>query len=315
MKIAVLDDYQNVARSMADWSGLEAQHQVTFFNDIYEGLEGFAKRLAPFDIVCITRERSPFKADIIDRLPNLKLVVTAGMRNAAIDMEACKARGIPVLGTSGSVQATPELAWGLMLSLARNIHIEDQRMRGGAWITTLGTDLQGKTLGILGLGRIGRIMASVARAFEMEPIAWSANLTAESAAEAGVERVEKDDLFRRADFLTIHYKLGERSRGLVGARELGLMKPTAFLVNTSRGPVVDTDALIAALTHSRIAGAGIDVYDAEPLAPDHPLRKCPRTLLTPHLGYVTDGTYRLFFGQMVESLESWLNGKPIRVLA
>ena len=315
MKIAVLDDYQNVARGMADWSGLEARHEITFFNDIYEGLDGFAQRLAPFDVVCITRERSPFKADIIDRLPNLKLVVTAGMRNAALDMEACKARGIPVLGTSGSVQATPELAWGLMLSLARNIHIEDQRMRGGTWITTLGTDLQGKTLGILGLGRIGRIMASIARAFEMKPIAWSANLTAESAAEAGVERVEKDELFQRADFLTIHYKLGERSRGLVGARELNLMKPTAFLVNTSRGPVVDTDALIAALTAGRIAGAGIDVYDYEPLPPDHPLRKCPRTLLTPHLGYVTDGTYHLFFTQMVESLQSWFDGKPVRVLA
>jgi len=315
MKIAVLDDYQNVARGMADWSGLEAQHEITFFNDIYEGLDGFAQRLAPFDVVCITRERSPFKADIIDRLPNLKLVVTAGMRNAALDMEACKARGIPVLGTSGSVQATPELAWGLMLSLARNIHIEDQRMRGGTWITTLGTDLQGKTLGILGLGRIGRIMASIARAFEMKPIAWSANLTADSAAEAGVERVEKDELFQRADFLTIHYKLGERSRGLVGARELNLMKPTAFLVNTSRGPVVDTDALIAALTAGRIAGAGIDVYDYEPLPPDHPLRKCPRTLLTPHLGYVTDGTYHLFFTQMVESLQSWFDGKPVRVLA
>lgn len=315
MKIAVLDDYQDAARDMADWSGLAADHEITFFHDIYEGLDGFANRLAPYDIVCVMRERSPFKADLIARLPNLKLVVTAGMRNAAIDLDACKARGIPVVGTANSAQATPELAWGLMLSMARNIHIEDQRMRLGTWITTLGTDLQGKTLGILGLGRLGRKMAQIARAFDMNVIAWSHNLTAESAAEAGAARVEKDELFRRADFLTIHYKLGKRSRGLVGAAELALMKPTAYFVNTSRGPIVDTDALIAALQAGRIAGAGIDVYDAEPLAPDHPIRRCPRTLLTPHLGYVTDGCYRNFYEQMVEDIGAWLAGEPIRVLA
>jgi len=315
MKIAVLDDYQNVARDMADWSRLEAAHEVTFFHDMYEGLEGFAKRLAPYDIVCVMRERSPFGADLIGRLPNLKLVVTAGMRNAAIDLEACKARGIPVLGTSNSAEATPELAWGLIIGLARHIHSENHRMRGGSWITTLGTDLSGKTLGILGLGRIGAKMAQIAQAFDMKVIAWSHNLTPERAAEAGAERVEKDDLFRRSDFLTIHYKLGDRSRGLVGARELGLMKPTAFLINTSRGPIVDTSALIEALTAGRIAGAGIDVYDAEPLAADHPIRRCPRTLLTPHLGYVTDGCYRNFYEQIVEDIEAWLAGNPLRVLA
>lgn len=315
MKIAVIDDYQDVARDMADWSGLEAAHEVTFFNQVYEGLDGFAERLAPFDIVCLTRERSPFKADIIERLPNLKLVVTAGMRNAAIDMETCKARGIPVVGTSGSAEATPELTWGLIISLARNIHIENARMREGSWITTLGLDLSGKTLGILGLGRLGKKMAQIARAFEMNVIAWSANLTDDAAAEAGATRVGKEDLFRQSDFLTIHYKLGDRSRGLVGAAELALMKRSAFLINTSRGPIVDTDALIDALTGGQIAGAGIDVYDSEPLAPDHPIRRCPRTLLTPHLGYVTDGTYKLFYAQMVESLEAWLGGNPIRVLA
>lgn len=315
MKIAVLDDYQNVARDMADWSRLRAAHEIAFFHDIYEGLEGFAKRLAPSDIVCLMRERSPFKADLIGRLPNLKLVVTAGMRNAAIDLEACKARGIPVVGTGNSAQATPELAWGLIISLARHIHTENERMRGGSWITTLGTDLYQKTLGILGLGRIGAKMAQIANAFDMKVIAWSHNLTPERAAEAGAERVEKDELFRRSDFLTIHYKLGERSRGLVGARELGLMKPAAYLVNTSRGPIVDTRALIDCLTAGRIAGAGIDVYDAEPLAPDHPIRTCPRTLLTPHLGYVTDGCYQGFYGQMVEDIEAWLAGKPVRVLA
>jgi len=315
MKIAVLDDYQNVARDMADWSRIEANHQITFFHDIYEGLDGFAKRLEPFDIVCIMRERSPFKRDLIERLPNLKLVVTAGMRNAALDLDACKDHGVPVLGTGGSAQATPELAWGMMLSLARNIHIENARMREGSWITTLGVDMQGKTLGVLGLGRLGTKMAQIARAFDMKVIAWSQNLTDAKAAEAGVTRVGKEDLFRQADFLTIHYKLGERSRGLVGAAELALMKPTAYLVNTSRGPVVDTDALIAALTEGRIAGAGVDVYDSEPLPADHPIRNCPRTILTPHLGYVTDGTYSAFYGEIVESIESWLAGNPIRVLA
>jgi phosphoglycerate dehydrogenase-like enzyme len=315
MKIAVLDDYQNVARDMADWSSIEANHQITFFNDIYEGLDGFTKRLEPSEIVCIMRERSPFKRDLIERLPNLKMVVTAGMRNAALDLDACKDRGIPVLGTGGSAQATPELAWGMMLSLARNIHIENARMREGSWITTLGTDMQGKTLGVLGLGRLGVKMSQIAHAFDLNVIAWSQNLTDEKAAEAGVTRVGKEELFRQADFLTIHYKLGDRSRGLVGAAELGLMKPSAFLINTSRGPIVDTDALIATLTEGRIAGAGVDVYDSEPLAPDHPIRKCPRTILTPHLGYVTDGTYSAFYGEIVESIESWLAGNPIRVLA
>ena len=256
MKIAILDDYQDVARDMADWSGLQRDHEVTFFHDVYEGLDGFAERLQGYDILGVMRERSPIRRDLLERLPNLKLLATAGMRNNAIDMDYCKERGIAVCGTQNSAQATPELAWGMMLSLARNIHIENARMREGAWITTLGTDLQGKTLGILGLGRLGRKMAQIARAFDMNVIAWSANLTAEDAAEHGVERVEKDALFQRADFLTIHYKLGERSRGLVTARELGLMKKTAFLINTSRGPVVKTDDLIAALQAGTIAGAG-----------------------------------------------------------
>ena len=315
MKIAVLDDYQDVARRMADWSGLEAAHEVTFFHQAYEGLDGFAERLEPFDILCVMRERSPIGRDLLERLPNVKLLATAGMRNAAIDMDYCKERGIAVVGTGGSVQATPELAWGLIIALARHIPTESARMREGSWITTLGTDLQGKTLGILGLGRLGQKMAQIARAFDMQCIAWSANLTAEAAAEHGVARVDKEELFRRADFLTIHYKLGERSRGLVGEAELALMKPTAYLVNTSRGPIVDTDALISALAAGQIAGAGLDVYDQEPLAPDAPIRKAPNTVMTPHLGYVTDGTYRAFYEETVESIERWLAGDPVRVLA
>jgi len=315
MRIAVIDDYQNVARGMADWSRLEAAHEVTFFRQAYEGLDGFAERLRPFDVVGVTRERSPLGRDLISRLPNLKLLATAGMRNSAIDLECCAERGIAVVGTEGSAQATPELAWGMIISLARNIHVENARMREGSWITTLGVDLEGGTLGILGLGKLGRKMARIGRAFDMECIAWSQNLTDEAAREAGAKRGEKDELFARADFLTVHYKLGERSRGLVGASELALMKPTAYLINTSRAPIVDTDALIDALRKGVIAGAGIDVHDHEPLAPDAPIRRAPNAILTPHLGYATEGTYRVFYGQMVESIEAWLDGKPIRVLA
>lgn len=314
MKIAVLDDYQNAARDWAEWSRL-SDHEITFFHEVYEGLDGFAERLQPFDILCVMRERSPLGRDLLERLPNLKLLATAGMRNAAIDMDYCKERGIAVCGTENSAQATPELAWGLMINLARNIHIENDRMRTGTWITTMGIDLQRKTLGILGLGRLGKKMAQIAQAFDMNVIAWSANLTDEDAAAHGVTRVDKYDLFRQSDFLTIHYKLGDRSRGLVGAAELALMKPTAYLVNTSRGPIVDTGALIKALEDGVIAGAGIDVYDKEPLAPNAPIRQAPNTVLTPHLGYVTDGVYQAFYGQMVESIEAWLAGNPVRVLA
>ena len=315
MRIAILDDYQNVARQMADWSGLERDHEVTFFDQPYEGLDGFARRLAGYQILGVMRERSPIGRDLLERLPELKMIATAGMRNAAIDLDCARERGVAVCGTDGSADSTPELAWGHIISLARNIHIENGRMREGRWITTLGLDLAGKTLGIVGLGRLGRRMAEIAQSFRMQVIAWSHNLTAESAAEVGAERVEKDELFARADFVTIHYKLGDRSRGLIGERELGLMKRTAYLVNTSRGPIVDTNALIAALGRGQIAGAGIDVYDEEPLPAAHPLRHMPRTLLTPHLGYVTDGSYRAFYGQMVESIERWIEGRPVRVLA
>ena len=314
MKIAVLDDYQDAARHMADWSRL-SDHEVVFLHEVYAGVEDLAARIGDAQVVCIMRERSPIGADLLGRLPNLKLLVTAGMRNKAIDLDWCSANGIPVLGTQNSAQATPELAWGLIISLARNIPTENARMRDGSWITTLGTDLQGKTLGILGLGRLGRKMAQIARAFDMDVIAWSQNLTDDAAAEVGVRRVEKAALFAEADVVTVHYQMSERSRGLVGAAELAAMKSSAFLINTSRGPIVDTDALIAALESGQIAGAGIDVYDAEPLAPDHPIRQAPNTVLTPHLGYVTDGVYKAFYGQMVECIESWVAGSPVRVLA
>lgn len=314
MKIAVLDDYQKIAREMADWSAIEATHDLTFFHEPIGDRAAVTAALKDFDVLCIMRERTLFDRATLEGLSNLKFLVTTGMRNAALDLDYLKERGIPVSGTGGSTSATPELAWGLLLSLARHIPTENQRMREGSWITTLGVDLASSTLGILGLGRLGAMMAKVGNAFDMNVIAWSQNLTDDKASAAGATRVSKDELFQQSDFITIHYKLSERSTGLVGAAELDMMKPTAFIVNTSRGPIIDNDALIAALTSGQIAGAGLDVYDDEPLAKDHPIRSCPRTVLTPHLGYVSQATYRQFYGETVEDLSAWFAGAPVRLL-
>jgi phosphoglycerate dehydrogenase-like enzyme len=311
MRIAVLDDYQHLAHSFADWSRL-ADHELTFF---HEPLADLAAALEPFDVVCAMRERTAFPAEVIDRLSNLRLLVTTGMRNAAIDMDAAAAHGVTVCGTEVPSTPTAELAWGLVLALARHIPVEDAGMREGGWMTTVGVDLTGKTLGILGLGRLGSIVARYGAAFGMNPIAWSENLTAERCRECGAQLVTKDELFSTADVVTIHLVLSRRTRGLIGAHELGLMKKTAFLVNTSRGPIVDEAALLAALDSSAIAGAGIDVYDREPLPADHPLRRAWNIVLTPHLGYVTEDTYRVFYGQTVEDVEAFLAGGPIRVIA
>ena len=309
--IAILDDYQDVALQMADWSGLRRAHTIQVFSQQFANEDATAAALADFEIVAAMRERTPFPSSLFARLPKLKLLVTTGMRNASIDVAAATRHGVVVCGTPSGGHATAELAFGLMLSIARNIAYEAQAMRAGAWQTTVGRDLNGKTLGILGLGKLGSRLATYAQAFGMTVIAWSQNLTAEKAATAGAELVSKQDLFRRADFVSIHSVLSERSRGLVGAAELALMKPTAAIINTSRGPIIDGDALLAALRDGRIAAAGIDVYDAEPLAANHPLRAEPRALLTPHLGYVTEETYRLFFGGTVAAIEGWLAGKPI----
>ena len=314
MKIAVVDDYQKIAREMADWSAIEGSHDVTFFHEPIGDRDAVVAALKDFDVLCIMRERTLFDRATLEGLSNLKFLVTTGMRNAALDLEYLKERGIPVCGTGGSTNATPELAWGLMLSLARHIPTENQRMREGSWITTLGTDLAESTLGIVGLGRLGAMVAKVGNAFGMEVIAWSQNLTDDQAAEAGAKRVSKEDLFRQSDFITIHYKLSERSTGLVGAGELAMMKSTAYIVNTSRGPIIDNDALIAALKAGQIGGAGLDVYNDEPLAKDHPIRSCPRTVLTPHLGYVSKATYKQFYGETVEDLAAWFAGSPVRLL-
>ena len=309
--IAILDDYQGVALAMADWSGLATEHRLQVFRHPLANQDETAAALAGFEIVCLMRERTPFPAQLFHRLPKLKLCVTTGLRNASIDVGAATAHGVIVCGTPSGGHATAELAFGLMLSIARHIPFEAQAMRTGAWQTTVGQDLKGKTLGILGLGKLGGQMAAHARAFGMTVIAWSQNLTAEKATAAGATLVAKDELFRRSDFVSIHSVLSDRTRGIVGAAELGAMKPTAAIINTSRGPIVDGEALLAALRQNRIAAAALDVYEEEPLPWEHPLRKEPRALLTPHLGYVTEETYRMFYGGTVAAIEAWLAGKPI----
>jgi len=315
IKIAVLDDYQHNAESLANWSSLEPAAKTVFFHDNISDINQLVTRLEPFSVVVLIRERTRFGADLIGRLPNLKLILTIGMANASIDLGAAKAHNIVVSGTEGrDTEATPVLTWALLLGITRNLYAEAASVKAGGWQVGIGVDLPGKTLGLLGLGRIGQVMARYAAAFKMRAIAWSQNLTADKAAEHGVERVEKDDLFRQADILSIHLRLSDRTRDLVGENELGLMKPTAYLVNTSRGPIVSESALIAALQTGKIKGAALDVFDKEPLPSDHPFRFLPNVLATPHVGYVTEITYTDAFQQMVENIAAWLQGKRLRVI-
>lgn len=313
MRIAILDDYQRVALASADWTRLDAAEVRPFHGHIPDTAD-LAAELRGFDVIVAMRERTPFSAERFRLLPDLRLLVTTGMWNASIDLAAAGAAGVTVCGTRGSGGATSELTWALILALVRRVPEEDRRMREGGWQETLGFGLRGRTLGVVGLGNIGRQVAAVGRAFGMEVLAWSQNLAPATAEEAGARAVAKDDLFSVADVVTVHYKLSDRSVGLVGERELGLMKPTAFLVNTSRGPIVDEDALLAALRSGAIAGAGLDVYDEEPLPGGHPLRAAPRTVLTPHLGYVTDDGYRTFYTDAVEDVAAFAAGRPVRVL-
>jgi phosphoglycerate dehydrogenase-like enzyme len=326
MRIAILDDYQNVALGYADWKGLPGAPEITVFSEHIERHELLAATLRPFDVIVAMRERTAFPASLLALLPDLRLLVTTGMANASCDMAAARERGVTVSGTGGHPAATAELAWGLILSLVRHIPEEDRRMResagaGGAavssrggWQRTIGVGLHGKRLGVVGLGRIGREIARYGQAFGMEVAAWSQNLDPDQAREAGAEPVSREQLFSRSDVVTIHYKLSPRSTGLVGAAELALMKPTAYLVNTSRGPIVETGALVAALRGGQLAGAALDVYDTEPLPLGDPLRSAPNTVLTPHLGYVTDETYQAFYRDAVEDIAAFANGNPVRVL-
>jgi phosphoglycerate dehydrogenase-like enzyme len=323
MRLSILDDYQGVAIDMADWSPVRARGiEIAVERFPFADAEDVVRSLADSEIVAAMRERTAFPKGIVDRLPKLKLLITTGMRNASFDMAALRDRGVTVCGTGGPVGApggggnedTAELAWGLILGAARRIAEDHQFMRHGGWQTRIGHRVAGKTLGLLGLGRLGSGVARVGLAFGMKAIAWSQNLTAEKAAAQGVERVEKDELFRRSDILSVHLVLSDRSRGLVGGREIGLMKPSAILVNTSRGPICDTAAIIEALKSGRLAYAGFDVYDREPLPINHPLRTAPNALLTPHIGYVTDENYRSSYPQIVEDIVGFLDGKPVRVI-
>ena len=313
---AILDDYQNVAQKVVDWSSVAKDVDFKVFTEGLGGQDKVIAALKDCAVVCLMRERTPFGKDVIDALPALKLIVTSGMRNAAIDMAAAAVRGIPVCGTELLGPPTAELTIGLILELARKIGIESARMKAGTrWQTTLGVDLYGKTLGIIGLGKLGSRVARVANAFDMKVIAWSENLTAEKAQAAGATLVSKEELFKQSDFVTIHTQLSPRTRGLVGAAELALMKPTAFFINSSRGPIADEKAIEATLKANKIAGAAIDTYNEEPLPLDHPFRKLDNIVITPHLGYVTAENYKRFYGQMVEDIRAWLDGKPVRVIA
>ncbi|HEX5141978.1 MAG TPA: D-2-hydroxyacid dehydrogenase family protein, partial [Dehalococcoidia bacterium] len=312
IRVAALDDYQGIALSKGDWSKLPPDTHVESFKDHLSDEDALVQRLEPFDVIIAMRERTPFPRSLVQRLPNLKLLVTTGARNASFDMAALKERNITVCGTRGMATPTAELTWGLIIGLLRHIADEDRNVRAGGWQSTIGPTLAGATLGCLGLGNLGSQVAKVGKAFGMDVIAWSQNLTEERASAAGARLVSKEELFSQADVVTVHLVLSDRTRGLVGAPEFALMKPSAYFVNTSRGPIVDEGALVAALRDHRIAGAAIDVFEVEPLPADHPFRSLEHTLITPHLGYVTLETYEFFYGDAVDDIVGWLNGSPVR---
>lgn len=326
MRVAILDDYQQVALASADWSAVRERAEIHVFASPIARTEALVNALEPFDVIVAMRERTAFDAERLGRLPRLRLLVTTGMSNASIDLEAAAARGITVCGTGGVSSSTAELTWGLILALLRHIPAEDQWMKqagraggaafgvGGGWQRTVGTGLEGKRLGVVGLGRQGRRVAEIGRAFGMNVVAWSQNLDPAHAERVGASAVSKTELFASADVITVHYKHSDRSTGLVGADELALMKPSAVLINTSRGPLVDTAALVAALKSGGIAGAALDVYDIEPLPLSSPLRTAPNVVLTPHLGYVTEEAYRVFYGEAAEDIVAFASGSPVRVL-
>lgn len=313
MRVALLDDYQGVALQMADWASFPSAEVTTFREHIADEAE-LVRRLQPFDVVMLVRERTKFPRRVIEALPNLKLIVTAAMWNVAIDIDAATERGIQVVGTGDWSHATAELAVGLMIALARNIVIEDRAIRGGKWQTTLGFGLHDKTLGLLGVGSLGGRVAQLGTALGMKLIGWSQNLTNAAAAEHGVTRVEKDQLLAQADIVSVHLRLSDRTRGLIGARELGLMKHSALLINTSRGPIVDEAALVQALRDKRIAGAGVDVYDFEPVGKDHPLLGLENVVVLPHLGYVVEQNYQVIYGDALEDIREFARGNVLRPL-
>ncbi|NIK71654.1 MULTISPECIES: D-2-hydroxyacid dehydrogenase family protein [unclassified Paenibacillus] len=315
MKCAVLDDYQNAALRMADWSQVTDRIEVQVFNHHFENQDELIASVQDCEIVVVMRERTPFRKELLQRLPNLKLLVTTGMRNASIDLATAAEQGITVCGTKGGGEGTTELTWALILGLARKLVPENEAVRNGGWQSTIGVDLHGKRLGLLGLGHIGTNVARIGQAFGMKVTAWSRNLTAEKAAAAGVTLAgSKEELLESSDFVSIHLVLSDRTRGLIGEKELERMRPTAFLINTSRGPIVERKPLLEALRSGKIAGAGIDVFEQEPLPQDDPFRLLPNVLATPHIGYVTEAAYRGFYKGIVEDIEAYLAGSPVNVL-
>ena len=319
MKLAILDDYQRVALKSADWDRLKKKDvEISVFHEAFSSADDAAKKLAPFDILCLLRERTAFPRALTERLPNLKFVSLTGIRAGSLDSKALAERGIPVSNTrsGNSTYLTSELAWGLIISAARDLAKGERNMRSGRWHDGLaaGFGLHGKRLGLLGLGKIGGRMALVGKAFGMDVVAWSQNLTPGKAAEGGAAYLSKEELLMTSDVVSIHLVLSDRTRGLLAAKEFASMKPTALLVNVSRGPIVDEAAMLDALKSGRIAHAALDVYDREPLPADHPLRKMDNVTLSPHLGYVNDENLRMFYGDALENIEAWLAGKPIRVI-
>ncbi|MEO6840914.1 MAG: D-2-hydroxyacid dehydrogenase family protein [Bradyrhizobium sp.] len=316
LRCAILDDYINLSRQVADWSKVEDRIDITVFNEPFASPEAAAHALKDFEIICAMRERTPFPRTLFAALPKLKLLITSGMRNAAIDMEAAKDHGVVLCGTQWARDPTAPLTMGLILELTRNIGRENARMHAGEPLQKLvGIEIEGKTLGVIGLGKLGTKVSKLAQAFGMNVIAWSPNLTPERCKEAGVGYASKEELFSTADIITVHVVLGPRSRGLVGAEDLARMKPTSYLVNTARGPIVDEMALLKTLQERKIAGAAIDVFSVEPLPVDHPFRKLDNIVLTPHLGYVTEESFRNHYRQMVEGIDAWFKGEPKQRLA
>ncbi|MFP1868798.1 D-2-hydroxyacid dehydrogenase family protein [Lonsdalea quercina] len=314
LKIAILDDYQGVALTSADWSAVQARAEIDVFCDHQSDESALVARLRPFDALCVMRERTPLTASLLAQLPNLKFIASTSVRNASIDIAAARAQGITVSATQGRGNGAPELTWALLLATARHLPAECASLRAGGWQVNVGADLAGSTLGILGLGKIGARVAAIGRAFDMNVIAWSQNLTPETAQAAGATWVDKKTLLRESDWLSLHLVLSDRTRGIVDAADLALMKPTAWLINTSRGPLVDEAALIDALSRRTLAGAALDVFATEPLPAAHPFRTLDNVIATPHIGFVTRDTYRVFYEETVQNLLAWLDGSPTRIM-
>lgn len=313
--IAVIDDYQEAASRFADWNSLPSQAKTVFFRKHVDDVDELVRQLSPFQVICLMRERTKIDQAVIARLPNLKLIVTTGMRNAALDIESATRAGITVCGTDAGHSGTPELIWLHILALARNFPGEHAALQRGQWQTSVGRDLNGARLGIVGLGRIGQQVAQVASAFQMQVNAWSPNLTEERAQAAGTKYVDKKTLFSTSDFIVLALQLRDSTRGVVGRDDIARMHRNAFLINTARAGLVDEQALIEALREGRIAGAGIDAFTEEPLPKNHPYRSLANVVITPHIGYVTEATYRLFFQQTVENIHAWMRGRPLRIIS